>query len=70
MTLLLSLEYSSTMFLAASYLELECTTYHSYSLGTANVKKFCTVLHISCKMCKFLALLVLQAKNRARFLHQ
>ena len=33
-------------------------------------KKFCTVLHISCKMCKFLALPVLQAKNRACFLYQ
>ena len=33
-------------------------------------KKSYTLLHISCKMCKFLALLILHAKNRARFLHQ
>ena len=33
-------------------------------------KKYCNVLHISCKMCKFLALLILQDKNHACSLHQ
>ena len=34
------------------------------------MKKVCTILHISCKMCKFLALLILQAKNHVYFLLQ
>ena len=37
---------------------------------TFHVKKSCSVLHISWKLCKFLTLLILQAKNHARFLYQ
>ena len=43
---------------------------HPEHLPSGCIKKSCTILHVSCKMCKFLALLILQVKNLARFLHQ
>ena len=50
--------------------KLPATSKQNLCWDHSQVKKYCTILHISCKICKFLALLILQAKNRARFLHQ
>ena len=47
--------------------KLPATSKQNLYWDHSQVKKSCTILHI---YCKFLALLILQAKNCARFLHQ